>query len=408
MLIKNKYSLTYCSNIFKENNWKTLFNKLNTYINSLKKYNKPIGLSLCISNKLSNEIKKEKNISTIKNWLEEKNVYLSSINGFVYKTFHKKNIKDKIHYPDWTSKKKLNYTTNLITILRNLITKNKTGSISSSPLSYAPWIKKKNHDYILFKSSKNIAIIIKNLICSTNKNIIHIDIEPEPDCIINDSTTFINFYNKWLIPIAVKYLNDNLNFSKKKAIIYIKKHIRLCYDICHFSVNFENHKKIIHSINKNNIKIGKVQISSAMEIKIPTQNTKKAYIINDLKNVIKSPFLHQTTEKINKKLIKYKDIKYALKNFENKNNSILRIHCHTPLYKKNIKNIGTTQNETKNALIDLLNEKHIKHIEIETYTHKLISNEKQLNSIIKEYNWVIKLINKKFKHEINKTINKTS
>ncbi len=60
-----KYNLMYCSNIFKNNTQKQLFNNLNKLIKKLKsKFNKEkkFSIGLCASNKLSNELIKNINI----------------------------------------------------------------------------------------------------------------------------------------------------------------------------------------------------------------------------------------------------------------------------------------------------------------------------------------------------------
>ena len=394
MLIKNKYYLTYCSNIFKEKKWKDLLNKLNIYIKNLKENfkNKNTNISLCISNSLANEIK-DKYISKLETWLKNNDAYLSSINGFVYQTFHQKYIKDKIYYPDWTSIDRVTYTQNLINILNILIKHDHEGSISTSPISYTPWIKYRYNSYILFSASKNLTDVIKFLIQNTKKNI-HIDIEPEPHCTIESSKNFIHFFNAWLLPISKKYIQKDLNITSKKIETLTKKYIRICYDICHLSVNFEKHQNAIQRLKKNNIKIGKIQVSSALTFKMPQTHIKKKDIIETLLTLKNSPFLHQTNEKDKTNIKKYRDISYALKDFHKKENNEFKIHCHMPLYLKKYKNIDTTHDETEAALKLLLDEIKIKHIEIETYTHSMISKTNQMNSIIKEYDWVINLIKK--------------
>jgi len=393
MLINKKYNLTYCSNIFKQKKWKFLFENLKKYLLHIKRKKQYIGISLCMSNVLLNEIRKDKTLSILKNWLITENVYISSMNGFVYKTFHQKKIKDNIYYPDWTTKQRIKYTKSLIELLGLLMHKNTMGSISTVPISYLPWIKTRHISYILFTASKNLSEIIKFLIEKKN---IHLDLEPEPDCLINSIDSFIKFYIYWLIPVTKIAFNTKSNFLEP----YIKKYIRLCYDICHFSVNFESHEEALCLLKKNKIKIGKIQVSSALEVKVFNSSIENKHLVKNLLSFTKSPFLHQTVEKIGNKLKKHKDISYAIKNFSEKCGNTLRIHCHAPLYKNIIRGIKTTSVDTKFALELLLKEKYIKEMEIETYTHDFLSKENKFESIFMEYNWVINLINNQ-KHDNN-------
>lgn len=381
-LKKKKFNLMYCSNIFKVKKLRDLIKSLTIYTEIIKE--KKVALSLCLSNALAIEMEKKKSINFFKKWLKKKNATLYSINGFVYKNFHKKNIKSNIHYPDWTSNLRFNYTKKLIKILNRFLPKCKTGSISSSPISYDGWINYKYKDYVFFKSAKNISKILLHLM-NIKKKIIHLDIEPEPSCLINNFKMFIIFFKKWLIPFARKYLYNLKKISGRKSDFLIKKYIRLCYDISHFSVNFENHGKILQILKKEKIKIGKVQISSALEINVFKNIKIKENIIKNLAKISISPFLHQTVEK-NKKTIRiYNDLPNISNIFFKNTNSILRIHCHVPIYKTQYKNIKTTINETRKVLKMLIKTKNIKHFEIESYTYINIIKKDAFDSIAKEY-----------------------
>ena len=212
MIINNNLHLTYCSNIFKDKNWKQIFKKIKKYIPKIRKNitNKKMALGLCLSNYITHQLIKKKNITELNLWLKNNNIYIPSINGFVYSNFHKKNIKEKIYFPDWTTKKRVNYTKNIINFVTSLYKNTSSYSISTIPISYKPWIKKKNKTYILYKSSINLIKIIKTLLIK--KEIIHLDLEPEPTCLIENTKDIIFFFKNWLIPIGKYY------FKKDKPI----------------------------------------------------------------------------------------------------------------------------------------------------------------------------------------------
>lgn len=351
----NKKTLTYCSNIFKTNNIKKLKKYIKTYLNT-KEY-KHTHINLCVSNqfikKISNKIK------NIKKWQNTNKLNINSFNGFVYQNFHLKNIKEKIYYPDWSSKKRLDFTQKIIKT-SDILNVKKNISISTLPLSYKKWIQSKHIIYILYKFKHQICAMIKHL--KKNKNYIHIDLEPEPYCIIENYHTIKKFY--------IKVIN------KKN-----KKHICLCYDICHFSVNFEKHEKIIKHM-KNLIHIGKIQVSSALSVILPVNPR----IIKRLKNTLfilnKSNFLHQCVIKKNLIIKKVSDVKYVIKNISINNDKEIKIHCHIPIYKKKFGHMYTTQKETKKVLNFIQQQNITKHIEIESYTHhtlfKKISCQKSI------------------------------
>jgi hypothetical protein len=63
------------------------------------------------------------------------------------------------------------------------------------------------------------------------------------------------------------YLFDRkiLNRRRARRRKLILKHISsLCYDICHAAVGFENPEEILASLNEFGIKVGRIQVSSAL------------------------------------------------------------------------------------------------------------------------------------------------
>ncbi|HIH2762444.1 MAG TPA: metabolite traffic protein EboE [Candidatus Azoamicus sp. MARI] len=388
MKMKNKYIITYCSNIFKNNNVLDLFYNLNKYKKELKGYK---NISICLSNKIIKEINDKRNIEKILNWtkINKKNIPL--INGFVYKNFHQKLIKEKIYYPDWTKKERLNFTKNIIFFAQKLNKKSKICGISTLPITYNIWIKK-NIKYNL-KKTINYFFDILNILMQIKKYkniLIHIDIEPEPFCFLESCKDFIYFFKLWLMPGLKKKIKTYFNINTREATKIIAKHLNLCFDTCHSAVMFENEKKSLDLIRQLKIKIGRVQVSSA--IKIKNINNKNFTHLTFLK---KSPFLHQS-------LIKMKNLTFIktndFKNIKIINNNLIkeiRIHCHVPIYiKKILKYFETTQKELKNSLINIIKHNDTRNLEIETYTYNILYKKKnnKIKSMIKEYNWINNLI----------------
>ncbi|HIH2763069.1 MAG TPA: metabolite traffic protein EboE [Candidatus Azoamicus sp.] len=389
--MKNKYKITYCSNIFKTNTASELFYNLNKYNTKLNKYK---NLSLCLSNKIINEIKKNIYIRKILTWTKINKKYITLINAFVYKNFHQKIIKENIYYPDWTKKERLSFTKDIIFFAQKINNKYKKCGISTLPISYKIWLRK-NIKYNIKKCINYFfyLLIILIKIKKYKKIFIHLDIEPEPFCMLERCNDFVIFFNLWLLPGLKEKIKIHLNINKNKAKKIITDHLNLCFDICHSAVMFENQEKSLNLIRKSKIKIGRVQVSSAIKIKKINKIDKIEF--KHLNFLNHSPFLHQTLIKIKKnlKLIKKNDFK-KLKNIDTNAIKEIRIHCHIPIYIKKIsKNIQTTQNELKKSLINIIKNKDTKNLEIETYTYNILYKKKnKITSMIKEYEWLKNLI----------------
>src|SRR5690606_15512414 len=53
--------------------------------------------------------------------------------------------------------------------------------------------------------------------------------------------------------------------TAREAEEVLKRHIRLCYDVCHFALGYEDHSSIVDALAQHGILIGKFQISAALK-----------------------------------------------------------------------------------------------------------------------------------------------
>src|SRR5690606_26826896 len=103
---------------------------------------------------------------------------------------------------DWQTQDRLNYTKGLFSILQKLVPEGLDGSISTSPLSYKPWFTTEEHfDNAVDAALNNLIEIVTFLYKMREETgvFLHLDIEPEPDGIIQNSEEFVLFYNDWLL-----------------------------------------------------------------------------------------------------------------------------------------------------------------------------------------------------------------
>lgn len=406
MKIKHsKTHITYCTNIHNNVNWEKTLQNLNKYTINIKKnitYNKKFGIGLCLSNTIVNQLIKVENINLFKNWLTYNNMYILTLNGFVYKHFHKKNIKENIYKPDWSTKKRLLFTKKLIHLFSDIMTE-KNGSLSTVPIFYKKTIDRYKEKYkILQKSIINlmeITIILITISKEKKKNL-YLCLEPEPDCFLENTNDILNFFNHYLVPYGSEYLNKNykypLNFARKQ----IRKYIQICYDICHFSIQYEKPEETFTTLRKNNIKIGKIQLSSLLNIQTPKNKKIKLKEAKQLSMYGKTQFLHQvrTYDKTKNStnysdLTRVTDVKPILETREYN----WRIHYHIPLYRKTYDTYNTTQEYIK-KVIQQINPTKENHLEIETYTWEALHKKQKVNvveSIVKEYKYILEMFNTK-------------
>lgn len=397
----SNFHLTYCSNIHPGESWLEVFTNLEKYILELKSRlspTEPFGIGLRLADIAAKELLESNNLAQFQAWLTQHNLYVFTLNGFPYGGFHRQVVKDQVYAPDWSTQERVIYTLNLAQILAVLLPEELDGGISTLPLSYKPWWLEDEvtFDTVLKKSCLNIASVVVEMICTHDKTgkILHIDLEPEPDGLIENTSEIIDFYQNWLLPIGGNYLSEKLNIEQHLAEIKLLEHVRVCYDTCHFSVEYEEPQSVFARLQSAGIKIGKIQISAAIQVKIPADVEKRSLIVERLRPFAESTYLHQVIERRNDgTLHHYPDLITALPHLEESLAEEWRTHFHVPIFIHDYQILQSTQDDIATILHLLQTNNACSHLEIETYTWDVLPSEIKidlLTSIQREYEWVLK------------------
>ncbi|MEL6581832.1 MAG: metabolite traffic protein EboE [Cyanobacteria bacterium J06621_12] len=399
---KNNLHLTYCTNIHPGETWAEVESNLKQYIPQLKSRlspHEPFGIGLRLADIAAQELLTGNNLADFKAWLESEDLYVFTLNGFPFGSFHHQVVKDKVYAPDWTKSDRLNYTLQLIEILTVLLPDNLDGGISTLPISYKPWWRNtEEKERVLQEGSLNLAQAIAKLIKvkQTTSKVIHIDLEPEPDGMLENTQEIIDYFQDYLIPVASKYLQTQQGIDSVTAADLIREHIRVCYDTCHFAVEYEQPANIISSFQAAGIKIGKIQLSSAIKINIPRELDKRKAILAKLTPFAESTYLHQVIANHGEGDLKhYDDLGDALKHFLSTDATEWRTHFHVPIFLSRYQLFESTQDHISQLLQMLPNQAIGHHLEIETYTWEVLPSEMKLDistSIEREYQWILSAI----------------
>ncbi|KFF08901.1 metabolite traffic protein EboE [Flavobacterium hydatis] len=409
MLISTNGHLSYCTNIHAGESWEAVFNSIKTYCVPLKKKvspDMPFGIGLRLSYQAATELVLDDNLSLFKDWLAQNEMYVFTMNGFPYGNFHNEPVKDKVHLPDWTSSERLNYTQLLFTILGQLLPSGIEGGISTSPLSYKHWYKTEA-DLIQAKqvATKQLITVVTQLVefYEAKGIMMHLDIEPEPDGIIENGDEYIAFFEDYLLKEGALLLAINLSCTVSQAQEYIRNHIQLCYDVCHFAIGFEESEDVIKKMEKHGLKIGKLQISAALKCtasaNVPIDELQKCLHTFD-----EPTYLHQAVIKTtNDELLKFNDLKNGIEAMKRDDFKELRTHFHVPIFIEDYQLLQSTQNDIVNVLENWRKTAFTKHLEVETYTWQVLPTHLQTDlekSIERELNWVINRVTNNIKEPV--------
>ena len=356
MLIQNKYHLSYCSNIHPGEDWEQTYDSLKTYLPKIKKQvspESPFGIGLRLSNVASLGLDEGSNLKDFKDWLDRNQFYVFTMNGFPYGNFHNERVKDMVHAPDWTTKERLDYTKRLFDQLAFLIPEGLSGGISTSPVSYRHWHSSEEAlDMAFATGAKSMADIVLQL-----------------------------------IPIATQKLKTVLGCNKETAKDLILRHITVCYDVCHFSLAYEEPEDTLANFSKAGIKVGKIQVSSALKILFKEGDNEAIW--NSLSQFNEPTYLHQVTEKVGNKVVTYKDLPEVLE--QRSNAKELRSHFHVPIFLEKYDHLFSTQDQILKVLEYLRKNQFSDQLEIETYTWDVLPKDLKTelsNCIVREIEWL--------------------
>ena len=390
--------LSYCTNIHSGESWMDHFEAVKKNFPIIKKEVSPdqsMGIGLRLSNSASTDLLNLDQLQIFKDWLNDNNAYVFTMNGFPYGDFHHAIVKDQVHAPDWTSHERLNYTIRLFKILAELLPEGMEGGISTSPLSYRHWFSTKELSEEAKKAAtRNIILVAQELykFKITNGIQMHLDIEPEPDGMLETGAEFIAWYENMLIPMAKPILASSLNISESDAEACLKEHICLCYDVCHFAIGYEQHSEVLQQLDKKRIRTGKIQISAALKADMPADINSRAGITEAFSKYNEPTYLHQVVGRNgDHSLIRYRDLPEALADSLNPMVNEWRAHFHVPVFAENLQLLRSTQSDIVEVLNIQKNMPFSDHLEVETYTWEVLPESLKMpidQSIIRELNWV--------------------
>jgi hypothetical protein len=391
--------LSYCSNIHAGETWDATFQNLKIYIPEVKKrlaHKGAFGIGLRLSHEAALVLERPDRLQEFRDWLKKSNTYVYTLNCFPYGGFHRTKVKEQVHAPDWTTEDRLEYTIRSFRILAELLPEGVEGGISTSPLTYRHWFATDLEKKEAFeKSTIHLIAVVEELVKLKQETgkFLHLDIEPEPDGLLENSEELIRYFKEWLLPVGKGSLAKQLGITEKAAEKLIKDHLQVCYDVCHFAIGYEKPKEAFKKLKQAGIGIGKIQLSAALKLLIPESPYERFSLGKRLAEFADTTYLHQVVGSTKSGgLNSYPDLPQALTQLGETQDLEWRVHFHVPIF---LENYGTFQS-TQEDIVEVLKLVHAdpsitKHLEVETYTWEVLPQDTHLtlgDAISRELSWV--------------------
>lgn len=384
--------LTYCTNIHAAEDWPEVHAGLRRHLPEIKAAfapDRPMGVGLRLAASAAESLRDPAAMAELRTLLEAQDCYVFTINGFPYGTFHGKPVKAEAYRPDWTDPARLAYSDRLADILAALLPDGLEGSVSTVPGTFKPWAEG-NVERAEAAIADNLirhAAHLAALRGETGKTIA-LALEPEPCCLLETIAETIDFFERRLFTAeAAGHLATLTGTAESEAEAALRRHLGVCYDVCHAAVEFEEPRRSVEALRAAGIKIAKLQLSAALRI-----GRVEAATAGQLRPFDEPVYLHQVVERRDGRLIRHADLPEALAGIDAAGGAEWRIHFHVPIFLEAMQDFGTTQDVLREILA-LHRERPIStHLEVETYTWDVLP-ERYRNvglsaAIARELDWV--------------------
>ena len=386
--------LTYSTLVHPGDTWEEMWASLTNYVPKVKARvcpDKPFGVSLRISNSSAETlINSPEERNKLKAFLADNNLYLYTVNAFVFGPFKNQIVKEKVYEPDWRTEERLRYSMNVADILAEVGAPFVNPSIQSPPLGFKPRVTDGSVVEAYAHNVRRMAAHLHRLRERTGRTIT-LALEPEPYCYLETTAETVEFFTKVLrSEQSLQALGKDLGISSEEAKVVLRRHVGTVYDICHQAVEFEDITASLQSLVDNDVPVFKLQEAAAMQMPNVTRET-----VEELRKWSDSVYLTQTIERRDGKLTRFLNLEDAFAAFEKDptGHREWRTHYHVPVF---LESLGDHFKTTRFAIAEALAFHKANplssQLEIETYTWDVLPAHLKTGDIVDyvtlELEWV--------------------
>jgi sugar phosphate isomerase/epimerase len=377
--------LSYCTNIHPAESWAETFAVLGTHVLAVRDRLRATGdlgadeafaIGLRLSAVAARELLEGNHLVEFKEWLEDTNTYVFTINGFPYGSFHGTRVKEQVFKPDWTEPERVAYTKDLFRILAAIARPGTGASVSTLPGSHKTFHAEEKQ---IIENLIGLAEWLEELALETGQDF-HLGLEPEPLGHFENTSETLAFF-------------DRLHEAAPDAGV-IRRRIGVNYDACHFALEYDEALKSLDSLTDAGIRISKIHLSSALALD-PRDPLALAAI-----RVFNEPvYFHQVLlRRADGSVTRFIDLPAFFTAMEAStidpaSYEEMRVHFHIPLDAEPAAPLRSTRDQTAEVLQwQKENPLACLHYEIETYTWGVLPEDLQRpveEQIAGEYAWVL-------------------
>jgi hypothetical protein len=371
--------LTYCTNIHAGQSWQEIRTSLDEHVPAIKSAVAPsqsMGIGLRLSGEAAASVRQPEALAAFRDQLSALGAYVFTINAFPFGPFHGVRVKEDVYLPDWRDRERVAFTANSAAVLAAILPDGLEGSISSVPGAFKP---NGRSPEAVASMARNLILAVADLVDLRRRTGKHIALalEPEPCCFLETTDESIAFFESELLkPATLDMLGAIVGVDRGEAESLLRRHLGICYDVCHGSVEYENPVAALDRLLAAGIAIPKIQLSAAMRIPAMTKA-----LVNAVMRYNDGVYLHQSIIRRDDSLSRHVDLPDAVTAFgEGHAEGEWRIHCHVPVFLSDLGEISSTRSDLVATLAALRQRTRSSHLEVETYTWDVLPDNVRTGS----------------------------
>lgn len=365
--------LAYCTNVHPAEDLDGVIAQLARFAEPVRRSldSDLLGVGLWLAQPLAARLAAEpRDVARLRAELDTRGLEVVTFNGFPYSGFQRGEVKKQVYRPDWSEADRLRYTTDLATVLAQLLPDDVArGSISTVPLG---WRKGWYHDRDTTANARlaELGDFLDGLADRTGRSV-RVGIEPEPGCLVETTEQAV-----------------------QRVVDVAHPRVGMCLDTCHLAVAFEDPVVAVQHIRDAGVPVVKMQASAALHVPAPKEaRHREAVAAFDERR-----FLHQVRELAGGRVFTRDDLGDALGGSRPlPGRGPWRVHFHVPVHTDPAPPLQSTRAHLEETLAAALGggAPLTDHVEAETYTwgvlpagHAPTTDDELVAGLAAEVGWV--------------------
>jgi sugar phosphate isomerase/epimerase len=361
----NDAQLTYCTNVHPGETLAAVRALVKEHVVAVKKAVAPeqrFGVGLRLAAGAADALNDPAELERFRAELDQEGLYCFTINGFPYGAFHGTRVKERVYLPDWLDAERVRYTQVLARALAELLPLGVSGSISTVPGCFKPNAAVPDAERRMARALIDVVSMLIDLSRSKGRHIA-LALEPEPHCFLETTEEAVQFFEQHLLSRqAQQQLCERADIEPAEAERALRRHLGVCLDTCHASVEFEAPLQAWRRLKAAGIAVPKVQISAGL--RLPEATPERLQALAAFDNEV---YLHQTVVRQGESLQRFLDLPEAFAAAPDPT-SEWRVHFHVPIFLRELGVFESTQDDLIPLLHELARVPDCPHLEVETYT----------------------------------------